>query len=278
MVTKKLMKNTWYPRVHYNDLHWASSIDSSNTSTIIPIAMYDEGKGTPSGESTHPSNSSFAVTDEPNCYPESRVNDILVELEVSLTNAALETDKVTGVKYQVMPIFTSFQDELDKTDEKSALATKSVLELQYETTDNQTYPLWSGTKVTEKYSGSFTYPAAVPGLTTNQIGETIAWNETQYYDMLHYYTNGGVLRKMQGGLSYHTLTRQRPVKKHRFRINSKTKRMNLGTFFGIMVGTHKAGTDKQIPIATEVSAVNHLHFSLRFRFNEWNEGFDMDKV
>lgn len=275
---KRLMKEEWYPQVHSMEHSMTFSLErSSNNSTIYPIIMQDEALS-PSGQNTHPEHSGFVERSYPNCCPESRVNNINGRLRIALTKGALETDKVQPVKVGVMFIKTAFTEKLDATNELDSATVKGTLELQYETTDRQTYPIWSGTKVAELYSNSALLGSAVPGLTTTQVIESVAFDVNQYYDMLHYKTNRGALKECQRGLKWYTLTRNRPYVDIPIKIDGAIKRMNPYTFFGCLIHVPQVGTFTQDIAAGDTTAIEHVVAKFSIRYNEWNQDMNHSRT
>ncbi len=271
MVVKKLMKSTWYPRPHNSDMIWGHGIETAvvNHTTICPLVMYDEGKGSPSGYSANPENPSFAETDEPNCYPESTIDKITCFLEFAMTKGALETDKIHAMKVAFMLISTSFED-LDAKDEKSGETIGTILEMTSEATDRQAYPLWNTVDMSTRITGLNILPAAVPALTATQAIEGVAFSIETYYDALQYYTIANKLRNVQSGLKWVMLTRQRPVRRFKINISGKNKFMNQFNFFGAMVSIPKIDTVHQIPTSAETTDITHVAVRMTTRYQEWN--------
>lgn len=257
---------------------WLHSAEGNNDSTILPLAMYDEGLGAPSGKTTNPDHASFSIDQRPNCYVESRINKIKCKVTFSLTKGAVETDKVVALRFAYMPIHTAFKENLDIVDEATSLTIKEILELQSEDTDRQCYPLWNGTKMVEKFSGSATLNAAVPGLTTNQIIEAVDFNEVGHYRAMQYYTFAKKYMNLQSGLKWITLTKTRPTFTTNIYIKPNVKRMNKYGFFGLLVHVPQVGTDYQIPIAGDTTAIDHIACDVQCNYNEWNENFDFERV
>ncbi len=280
LLKKKLMRQTWYPRPHNGAWNWNHGIETgvANEATIFPIAFYDEGLGAPSAYNAHPEHASFAETFSPNCFPDSRVNSVILDLEFALTKGAIETDGLHGIRCAFMPIFTSFGTELDEADEKSTETIKTILELATESTDRQTYPLYNDIKMVEKFTGSATFAAIQFGLTASQVLEGVAFSSATYYDALQYYTNGGLLKKLQGGLKWFTLTRNKTFKKFRIHIRPKVKRMNPYTFFGIMTYVPKVGSSEQMAVPADTTNISHVNVSMNPVYNEWHQNFDMEKL
>ncbi len=268
------MKSIWYPRIHDSKMSfYMTAYPGTNHATICPLVMYDEGKGNPASFNSHPENAGFAEVDEPNCYPDSRLEKISCMVGFQLSKAAIETDKIRNLKVGFMPIFTSFED-LAAKDEVTGETIGTILEMTSEATDRQAYPLWSGTKGGANWTNSDLIPAAVPGLTTNQRIESVAFDLETYYDALHYYTNGSKLKSVQGGITWINLTKNRPFSNILIRLRSKSKSMQQYNFAGVMVLLPKAETFYQ-PIPTaDVTNTSHVLITIKTRYNEWHEHFD----
>ncbi len=163
----KLMKTRWYPRVHNLRHSWFHGLETGvvNQYTILPIAMTDEGLGTPSGEETNPENAAFLEVTMPNCFVDSRIDNIFAEFNISMTKPALETDKLHIINFATMPIGMAFKEDYIAIDELTSLETQDVVEMQTEATDRQGFPLYNTVKMVERTAGSATLHANVPGLT-----------------------------------------------------------------------------------------------------------------
>ncbi len=274
----KLMKTKWYPRPHEISESFFLSAEIATGATIIPLMFYDEGLGTPSDEDTHPEHASFTQALEANCFPQSRVDSIFAQLQVSLTKGAFETDKVQALKYAFMPIFIAFKEPHQATDEKTTQSIDAILELQIEDTDRQAYPLYNGTKVAEKYSGSATLPANQPGLTTTQVLEYVAFTGPDYYRALHYYTISELLKRVQGGLKWNIIKKQSPVHTIKLRLRRKSKNLLPYGFYGVLVWLPQVDTTYQLPVSGDTTAIPHLTVSVMSRYNEWNPDFNFKRV
>ncbi len=277
-----LMKTKWYPRPHDDSMSFAFGLESAivNQTTIVPIVMYDEGLGTPSAYEANPEHASFVEAGEPNCFPDSRVNLINAVVQLNLNkNAGAGGDNLDAVKMAFMPIFGAFLEDYRAIDELSSLETQDIIEMDTtDSTDRQAYPLWNNVKMKTKYGTAAYLPANVPNLTTNQGIEAVAFSSEAYYDMLHYQTNSGKLKTIQGGLKWITLTRQRPFINIPIRLRSSTKFMNPFTFFGILLHCPSASTDEQYQSASETTDLSHIWCTVKYRYSEWNQDFNFKKV
>ncbi len=275
----RMIKLKTYPRPHDKQLSFGLDCETSlKFGTQIPIAHYDEGLGAPDTYNSNPLHGSFAVSDASNCFVGSRIDNMFVELRLSLTKGAIETDKVVALKIGFMPIALAFLDNYTASDESTSAEIQDALYLQTETTDRQGYPIFSGTKLTEKFSGSATYNATQPGLTSTQVIESVSNGFGVFYDMLQYMNVGGKLKTVQGGLKWLTLTQNRPTVRILIKLRSGAKRMNPYTYFGVHIIAPQVGTHLQIPAAGETTPIDHVWCDVTMRYLEWHQNFDHEVV
>lgn len=274
------MKQEWFPRPHDGGNKFAFGLETgvANQSTIYPIAFHDEGLGAPSSYKANPENSGFAETSSPNCYPDSRINSMAINFDLAMTKSALETDKIHAIRYCWSVIKMSFKENYIAIDELSQDEVQDITEMQYETTDRQGYPLWNGVKMPSPTGGGNALDANVPGLTTNQNIEGVAFSANDYYDAIQYETISGKLKNSMTGLAWRTIYRQKPFHRIKLRIDPKVKRMNPYTFFGLLIYVPESGNYYQIPQTGDTTNVNHLECTITTRFNEWHQNFDMAKA
>jgi len=276
----RLVKLKIYPRPHETFLNLALSAESAtvNYKTIIPHLMHDEGLGAPDAYKANPEHASFALYKGPNVYPDSRIDKLFAQIKFSLTKGALETDKIHAMMVGFMPIRMSFLSNYTAKDEKSTNAVEDILKLQTESTDRQGYPLFNGVNMVAKFGTSNLVGADVPGLSVDAQIEGVAFGITEFYRSIRYYTTAGIMKSSVRGLKWLMLTRQKPVQTIRIKIDSKVKRSNEYTFFGTLVVLPQVGTTEQIPVAGDTTAIPHVNVDYVDNFNEWHQGFDMEKV
>ncbi len=275
----RLMRTEWWPQPHRREISMYFELDDQAIdATIVPIIMYDEGLGTPSDRETHPENAAFAVFADPNCYINSRVDNMFCELTFSLTSKAID-DNIPAISVSFMPIHTAFKEDYIAIDELSSFEVQDILELQTEATDRQGFPLYAGTDLPEPFANSADVGTSVPGLSVDDSIEGVAFNSGQFYDALHYQTIEGKLKKVQSGLKWLTLTPNRPIAKIRIHQKSKTKRMNEYTFFGLLINVPVTGFFRQVAAAGDITAAtNYVRADVKYRYNEWNQDFNFKKV
>ncbi len=277
----KKMKTMWWPQPH--DLQGGVTFecdDGTLDATIVPLAFYDEGLGAPSAIETNPENAAFAVvTDQANCFVNSRINVMFAEFIFSLTSK-FNDDNLTAIKIGTMPIFMSFINDYTAVDEVSSVEIQDVIEMQTESTDRQGGPLYVAAKdLPEKVAGIGVLGTNTPFLDTDTGIEAVDWRPDQFYDALHFLTIKEKLKKVTGGMKHEYLTANRPVIKKRFFIRPKVKRMNPFTYFGVLVSVQVQGQE-QVGVITRdyTAATQYVDLDWKVRYNEWNEDFNMSKV
>ncbi len=276
-IKKRMTKVEEYPQPHSIDISMLFELDNAAIdSTILPWVLYDEGQGNPTALETNPRNAAFAVTTKPNCFVNSRIDQILGQITFAMTSKALD-DNIPAVKMAFMPIKMAFIEDYTADDELSGLAVQEIVEMQTESTDRQGFPLYTGSanKIVEKFAGGATLHADVDGLTTTQVIEGVAFNQSTFYNAIHFQTNAGKIKSVVRGLKWITLTQNRPVAKVSIRIDSKTKRMNEFAFFGVLIHVPILGSLFQLPGAGDITAAtNYVSVDAMCRYNEWNHDFN----
>lgn len=272
----RLTKEKQYPQPHDITCDFRGSIDSADLCTHLPIVHHDEAM-LPSGKYTHPEHASFAESGDTNVCAESKIYRTNTYIRFSLTAGAQATDNIQAVRIGFMPINGAFED-FDAKDELTSVTVGAVLELTKETTDRQTYGIYTGTDITDKYTNSAHLGANAMGLTTDTGIETVAFDPDLYYDAINYYTISDKLRKVNSGLRWITLTQNNPTRVVKIRQKSSTKASNPYMYSGVLIYIPKVGSKYQIPCADEATAINHINVETRTRFLEWNDNFNHERA
>lgn len=270
------IKKKIYPRPHDQVLKFKLIPAGTDDTTCIPIIMNDEGKGDPSAYNAHVEHTSFAEANEPNCYPESRINKIFAKFMFSLNKASWVTDNEEMLRFCVIPIYIAFKESYIAIDEKSSDEIQDILNLQTEATDRQGFPLFNGVKI----SGDVLEVGAnVPGLTTNTNLEAVDFDTEKLYDALQYYTNKGKLSSVIGKIKWMQVGRRKATSmRFNIRLSPTVKRMNSYTLCAVIIHVPDSHKPQQYSTGTSFTTATVLNVSYHCRFNEWNENFDMTKV
>ncbi len=278
---KQFTKVEMYAQPHELRYKFAFELDDATLdSTICPIAFYDEGMGTPTALETHPENSAFAVvTNQANCFINSRVNLVLARLRFALTSKALD-ENLPSIRMAFMPIHMAFIDDYTAIDELSTLEVQDVLEMQTETTDNQGGPLYvAATDLPEPTAAQALLATTIPFLDTDTGLEAVAFVPTVFYNMMHFMTNSGKLKASQSGLKWFELSANRPSRSFDIIIRPKVKRMNKFTYFGALVHVPiHSDQDQNVATGDITAATQYVTCQMRARYSEWNQDFNSRKV
>ncbi len=254
-------------------------------STIFPIVMNDDAMGDPMDFKAHPEHASWSEVAYPNCFPDSEIRNMKIRMLIIMPEAL--ANKTSRIKLQYALISCAFPEDLDALDEKSGLTVKEILEIQKETTDRQTYPLWTSVDMP---NGS-TLHANIPGLTTDQKIEGVDFNSEIFRDQMRYGKVRGLLKKCTPiGLRdlYITNHTANAVSKT-IRINftpSNAKFINPHTFLGLLVVFVQQNNDSNLNAKysqpntnTDItSGALPVIVAVHVQYNERNPEFHMSKV
>ncbi len=284
MPVKGLMerrKIEMWPRPHNATGSFSFELDNGSIdTTIVPIIHYDEGQGAPDSYNSHPQNASHTISGASNCFVNSRINRVFAEFRVSATSLFYD-HKIQAIRVAFMPIHMAFKEDYDATDELSGATIKSVLVMEYETTDRQGRPIFNSNDMAEKYTDSgLLWDTVGLGLTTDETVEGTAFDQELFYDTLQYSTIGKKLTTVCGGLKWFTITQRFPTMTYRIRITPDVKRMNEYAFLGCMVHCPVQGSSYQMPVLTRdlTAATQYIDVDWAFRYYERNDDFDHAKV
>lgn len=274
MVARQLIKKTIYPRPHTNKIKFQMGIIATNTQTTnLPIIMGDEGLGDPASYTAHPEHASFAEYQGVNCYPESRVSKVFAQLRLGLAKPARETDKIKFLRMLIVPYFLSFKEDYTAIDELSSTEIQDVLEMQFETTDRQGYPLYNGASMG---GDALEMGAGAMGLTTDTTLEGVTFDSDLMFDAMQYMTIANKLKACCRAF-WVTVT-DRNYLTLRINLNSKLKRINPYTSGGVIIHLPTETSPEQLSHSADTTNVNHIDVNFIYRYLEWNENFDMTKV
>ncbi len=266
-----------WPRPHNFDGSVGFGLESAvaNLDTIIPIISYDEGLGVINSYKSCPQNAGFAEYAGGKCYPTSRINNIFAKFTFTMTKEAIETDKIPIFKFNTAVIHTAFNEGKLAEDEVSGLDLNEILELQTETTDRQTFPLYNAIDMKDaKTNADLDLEVGQEGLDTDLEIEGVVWQQRNYYDCLHYLTNGNKLRNICTPLQTHHLTARHPKVDVYVRQQSNTKYMNPYAFLGLLISLPQHSSFNQYGKAGDSTDILHMQCDYTYRYNEHNHEFN----
>ncbi len=277
------MKSTWYAQPHDMINRFGMTLEPSavahKNSLDIPLLQYDEALGDPSSVNTHPEHASFTSSNKANCYSDSTIGQFWSQLTINATHDG--SVKVMPIKFGVQILSPAFLEDLNPIDQITGLDIETVLSLQHEITNRNTYSVYSGLDCPIPFTGSSTLSGAL-GLTTDQKMETTDFDIEQFYDMLQYGGTSKKLMSVQSGIKWYTMI-PRAENRSEYKINihlkSSVKRMNEYAALIARVIVPPIDNYYQVGTALERTADEiHLNIDAKTRFNEWNEFFDFSRT
>ncbi len=276
-------KLTWkYPLIH--NFEWGfglSAEDVLKASTIVPYLMQDNALVDYENVKTNPENADFAVV----AYPNVMAGSYIPKIQLGYTMVIPPSDtEIVHLRVDTLPIHISMLNRLDAFDKKTGNDIETILELQHETTDEQAFPLFNGTKLFES-GGTYDYHANVPGLTTTQQPEGVAFDKELFFDAMHYYTNKEMLKTVTGRMRSHILSeplvphgRSMVQKNFTMETPSLCKFQHPYTFCGDMFSVPQVGSRTQYHLAGETTAIEHLMVKGYCRFFEFNPDYNFARA
>ena len=274
----RLTAEAWqYPLIHkFKFAFGLSAEDTDKASTIVPFIISDEALVDYELVKVHPNNADFTIAEYPNVCKGSKVTDLQINWKAFIPP---DDTEISLLSFDELNIHTNFLRRLDATDELTGNDIETLIELTHETTDKQVYPLWNGTKLFEGHLIQ-DYHANVPGLTTDQQPEGVAFDKDTYFKAMHYYTNKEMLKQVTSSMRTHTISE--PAVPHGRAITggsirgvpSVCKAIEEYTFFGKLFSVPQVGSRFQYHKASQTTAKEHLTVIGEVTFYERNNGFN----
>ncbi len=283
LTRKDWPRATWqFPEIHNFEFGFGLSAEDANkASTIVPYMFQDNALVDYENVKTNPENADFAVV----AYPNTMAGSYIPKVNISWVMYIPPVDtEIVHLKVDTMMIHTAMLNRLDAFDKKTGDDIETILELTHETTDEQAYPLWNGTKLFES-GGNYDYHANVPGLTANQQPEGVAFDKEKFFDAMHYYTNKEMLKAVTSRMRNYTLSE--PIVPHgrsivSFNVTMNTpsicKFQNPYTSFMQLFSVPQVGSRSQYHLAGETTAIEHLMVKGFVRFFEFNPDFNFARA
>ncbi len=274
-----------WPLFHTHKVNFGLNVtDETKNSTIWPLFRQDdEIISQPSGQDVNPLHDDFAESAETGVLHASIIPKVMVDFTVKMGHQMARNtsggDDTPTLLFNWAPIYTAYSDDYDAVDESSGSAVKLITEMDTTTAQAQGHPLFSGTKMDPcNTQVASTLDANIPGLTTTQVIESVAFDKTAYFDHLRFGTISGKLRKiMPGGLRTVVVSRNRPFHFHSNHFTNPTvKRANNFMFCGILFHMPLVNSPEQHVSSGDYTASNlgQLVMDGRCSFGEWNEQFN----
>jgi len=273
-----------YPLPHHFDYEFDLFADNTTKShTIIDIIRSFQQTTDPTTIEVNPKKTGFGEETGSVCQMNSIIPKIQMRLSATLTKGAVETDKVRTLRFNWMPIYMSFKEGWQATDENSGLTTETILEIEKVDGSESGRPLFTdvdlGTELHPLSTINNTETFAMLGLLTDAKLEAIDFNELNFWQAKRYFTNKGVINKATGQWHDVILSRDRPYTYFSDNFTHPTvKRINPYTWCGVLFHCPLAGTVSQMVEAGDVTDIPHIRFRISIQYDEWNNLYDQGTI
>ncbi len=275
-----------YPRIHNFEFGFGlSAEDSLKSSTIVTWSLQNNAIVDYETIKTNPENVDFAVVNYPDVCAGSVIPRIMVDYSMYVPMADAE---IIMMNMNTMKLHTSFLNRLDAFDKKTGNDIETILELEHETTNETTYPIYNGTKLFEAggtFDTTFLNGFAAVGLGTDLQPEGVAFDKEMLFDAKQYYTNKSMLNLVTSKMRSYKIVEplvphgQAVVHNH---YNTPTpslcKFANPYMFCGELFHLPQVGSIDQLHVAGDTTAIEHLRVKGRVRFAEYNSDFNFARA
>lgn len=271
-----------------HELRYSYQLDgktATKSATMMTFMKTTKDSVNPDTIEVNPLNAAFAIDGGAVVCFDSLVQRMMMNMDITLTNFATQTDQVSALKVDYMPIAFAFEDSLTPVDVLSTNTVADILELTSDATLEDIIPTFNNVDLVGAINhplSSVTTPNAEVltdwGLTTNTLHEAITWDKDLMFDAFQYYTNGRKLSSIVGKMRSVVLTKDRPHAKIFWNrsIPKSVKRGNPFMFFGMLTTLEIDGD--QLMNSTELTAGGHVQLRTHIRFNEWNQLFNQSRM
>ncbi len=190
-------------------------------------------------------------------------------------------DGINHIKFLWRPVFFSFPEKLDATDDDTGTTVATILALTKDATNKDVVPLTTNKLPVLGLSDlsqpiSTSYDIQVFGdynMTTDLTMEDHVWDEDLFQTAIRRYTNKGALKACVGKTRHVNLTKSQPFKNYYISkfVPRSVRRIMEYTHMGIQV---------HVPIESDISqdyysialttAVAHIGCKINCSYHEWN--------
>ncbi len=257
---------------------------TTKDSTIVCLFKQTEECNAPETVEVNNTNDNFAIDRGTAVHRYSIVDKLRMQMHANMSKLSIETDKLRQLNFYWAPMYVAFLNNLDAEDEKSGLDVESQVELTHETTNKDTFPLFSTVKLTgggnvPLTTVGFAEDLADVGLTTTAVIESVAWESMRtWFERIKHFSNGGMMKSIIPRWHKVLVSRDRAYHTVMTRTNPKVKRANNYMFCGIMVHMPQIGSINQYYNAADSTSIAHIDFKFEWSFEEWNTSFEQASI
>ncbi len=280
-----------YPLRHEVDYSFGlSATSAAQNSTICTLVKNYKTVLDATTHDVNPKHASFVTDKGAVCQPMSIIDKLRLVIKINLTHDGFVTNQIQTIKCMWMPIFFSFPEKLDATDEKSTDTVAEILDLTKDATEEDVTPTWSTTKLDVSGVTELAHPVStvnlaevfgLMNLTTDTTMESTPFNNQTFHRALKYYTNKGALKACIGQTRHVTLDRNHMNKTFfidKF-VPRAVRRIMPYSFFGILFHVPRDPDIEQFYNSKTIGAgLSDIGFKVMARYHEWHPDFNQKMV
>ncbi len=286
MIPPKGFKSTLYPLRH--KLKFSVGIDSgaaAKNSTIFTLVKNYKSANAATVVDVNPSHASFDTETGAICGKMSIIDRLKLTLKFNLTRAFLGVNN-NSLAIQWTPIFFSFPEKLDATDDETTDTVATILSLTKDATEEDITPAFS-TKLPIVATASLVHPTSsvnftevfgTLNLTTDTTMEGVPFNKDRFHNALKYYTNKGALKACIGQTRFMMLTSKNPEKTYHINkfVPRAIRRIVPYTYFGILIHCPLESDVSQHFLTTTTAGTIAVGVKAVCTYDEWNIDHNQD--
>ncbi len=264
-----------------------SALTATQNSTYMLLVRNVKGVIDPTTIQVNNHNSGFETDGGSVCAPMSIIDKLRLSIKFVLTKHGANTNSLQAVKIMWIPVFFSFREKLDATDDETSETVASLIDVIPEDTAEDVTPFYGNTKLPLSAGNS----SIDQPLSTATIAETIGFlnmdtsatmehvdfDSVKFFDALKYYTNKGALKACIGR------TRNFMLSEHKSHQNfyidkfvpRAIRRMVPFSFFAILVHLPTDADKDQMFYSQALTGLKaDVGVTCTATYHEWNSDHD----
>jgi len=253
--------------------------------TIMTLLHTTDIETKPSSIKVNPNHPSFDSVDTgANINQGSIVDKIKIRTIHTLTELAVETDKIGSLMLHRGFIGGCFADDWDPLDDRSSLEVEDIVRVTFDPTNRDVTPKFSAVDLVNGVQ-PISLVTETETFTTYNLGtdlkmEAVNFDPDVYFNSKRHFDNGGAVNKVMPRLNSVFLNDKRSTSRSFSQTKFVPERCRYGRrglFFGILEHVPIFSNERQIcdPF-TAPTAGAHIVSTTIVDFMEWNQSFDQE--
>jgi len=269
-----------YHKIQYSTQ--LSMVDEIANSTYLTLIRHYKAANNPDLIEVNPHNPNYNEETGSIVNNMSLIKNFKLHLKFNMTENVDSVDKLRLIKFMWRPVFFTFPEKLDATDDDTGATVISILALLKDATQEDITPLFDNNKLSVVGTSDMPQPMSTTNLTetfgimnmdTGLNMENVDWDENLFQNAKRRYTNKGALKACVGRARYATLTTNKPF--INYTIDGAPRaltRIMPYSFMAILVHVPILNEFGAVFGATTItSGVGHLGLQALCTYEEWHQ-------